>query len=126
MMWRLKIGVRISSSTMRRITAHRALTHERGQPEADDEPDGRLERDPQADVDHQRGRGDQEVRAVVGVVLVGDRDGERPDLRLRDSWAGTVIVPFGVWIDRPGRGTAGLTVAARARSAAGRSALRPR
>ncbi len=38
---------------------HRALPHQRGQPEADDEPDGRLQRDPQADVDHQRGRRDQ-------------------------------------------------------------------
>ena len=91
----------------------RPLSHQRGQPEADDEPDGRLERDPQPDVDHQRGRGDQEVGAVVGVVLVGDRDRERPDLGRRFAGGDGDRPPPFVWMTVTGRGTAGLTVAAR-------------
>ena len=51
-----KIGVRMISSTIIRITATVRCPSSDAEPEADDEPDGRLELDPQPRLDHQGDR----------------------------------------------------------------------
>jgi hypothetical protein len=104
----------------------RPLPHQRGEPEADDEPDGRLQSDPQSDIDHQGVRRDDEVGAVVRVVLIGHRDREHPNLSLRLIGGDGDRPAALVWITVPDWGPLDCPLPPQGTFGGGRSTHRPR